>query len=516
MSYDFVLTNGTVVADTSSVQSTVEAVWQDAFGKALSLEPSTPQGRIIEMMTLERKNIMNVLAFMCNQINPNFSTGEYLDAIAGFFDIQREAETYTTVRFVQMTGTPLTYSTGSITITEQPSSGDSITLNDITYAFGDDVAIGGNTTATASNLATAINGDSSTSFVAATASNNVVNLTSTQLSSLGNYYGIEISIATESAEITSESTLGYVLIPAGAEAETEDGDVFVLSSDVLLDASGSASGTFVAKEEGPIQCPVNSLNKILTEVDGWETVNNGSAGTLGALQESDSALRVRIDKSKFKWSTSMVNSIGSAIYEINGVKSLYIYENYEGFDKTNADDPLIPVGETVKAHGVMIIVDGGSNDATFDTKVASAILEKRSGGCNMSAVADTDYVRTIQVRDGIYQTPYNMTFNMAQPVQLYMSLTVQNVSYTGANLADAVRNIIVDWFAGNLEGVSPVSIGKTISIFDITSVLSNQIGVYIKACTIGTSPDNLGINEIPVPITHIATIDKENINITVL
>lgn len=515
MSYNFVLTSGVIVADTSNVLATVETVWQDAFGKALSVEASTPQGRIIEMTTLERKNITNILAFMANQINPNYSTGEYLDAIAGFFDIQRQSETFTTVRFVQMTGRPLTYSTGSITFTAQPSAGDTILVNNAEYKFGTNVAIGASTTATATNLANAINADTATILVSATSSSNVVNLTATTLSTVNNIARISIVISSLS-DISANSVDGFVLIPAGSLAETEDGDIFVLSSDVLLGSDGTGSGTFVAQEEGPIPCPVNSLNKILSSVDGWETVNNGSAGTLGALQESDTALRVRIDKSKFKWSTNMVNSIASAIYEINGVKSLYIYENYEGRDKTNADDSLIPVGETVNAHGVMIVVDGGSNDANFDQNIANAILEKRSGGCNMSPVANPSYVRNIQVRDGTYQTPYTMTFNMAQPVQIYMALTIQNLSYTGSNIADAVRNIIIDWFAGNLSGIQPVSIGQSVSIFEITSVLSSQIGIYIKSCTIGTSAGSLGVNEIPIAITQIATIQYENIAITVL
>lgn len=414
MPYNFINTEGVVVADTTDVLATVQDVWRAAFGVGLNVNAETPQGRIIELQTLERKNIMNVIAFMCNQINPKYSTGVFLDAIGGFFDIERISETYTEVLFVQLRGQAGT------------------------------------------------------------------------------------------------------VIPAGSQAESTSGDIFALSDAVTLDATGTGLGTFVAVEAGPIVCPANTLNKIITTIVGWETVNNGSNGIIGALTEPDTKFRVRIDKSKFKWSTNMVRSIASALYEINGLKSLYIYENFDGVDYTTSNDPIIPVGETVKAHSVMIVVAGGTNDGTFDQQVGDAILEKRSGGCGMSKVADPTYVRDVIVRDGTYQTPYTMSFNMSAPKAIRISLEVKNISFTGSNLGDAIKNILLNWFSDNLEGVDGVQIGQSISIFDVTSILSSQIGVYIRSCQIGVVGGDLGVNEINVPFTQIATLDYNNITVSVL
>lgn len=414
MSYDFIRTTGVIVSDTQDVLKTVQDEWKQIFGNALSLDASTPQGRIMEMTALERKNIMNVLAFMCNQLNPSYSTGVYLDAIAGFFGLDREAGTHTTLLYVTLTGVPNS------------------------------------------------------------------------------------------------------LIPATSRAETTDGDIFILSENVTLGADGKGLGTFVALEAGPIPCPAGALNKISVPVAGWETVYNGSNGVLGALEESDAALRTRLDMSKFKWSTNMVRSLSAAIYEVEGIQDVYIYENFNGIDYTSSNNPLIPAGETVKAHSVMIVVLGGSADGEFLNNVAKAILEKRSGGCGMSAVANEAYVRNIGVQNGATNREYIMTFNEAQSVPIYISLSVENISYSGANLAEAIKEVLLNWFSGNIEGIEAPRIGQKISIFDITSVVSKQIGVYIKSCTIGKSSSSMGVNEIPIDFTDVATLDYNNITVSVL
>ena len=51
----------------------------------------------------------------------------------------------------------------------------------------------------------------------------------------------------------------------------------------------------------------------------------------------------------------MVNSLISELYEIEGLISCYVYENYDNFAKTNApDDPIIPVGESISPHSILL------------------------------------------------------------------------------------------------------------------------------------------------------------------
>ena len=99
------VSGGVFVADTSDIVTAVQNEWSNAFGAALSLEPSTPQGRIIEMQTVGRKGMLENLAFCVNQINPRYATGQFLDADGAFFACDRKGATRTEVR-CYLTGTP--------------------------------------------------------------------------------------------------------------------------------------------------------------------------------------------------------------------------------------------------------------------------------------------------------------------------------------------------------------------------------------------------------------------------
>ena len=96
---------GVFVADTSDIVTAVQNEWRDAFGSALSLEPATPQGRIVEMQTVGRKGILENLAFCVNQINPRYATGQFLDADGAFFACDRKGATRTSVD-CYLTGVP--------------------------------------------------------------------------------------------------------------------------------------------------------------------------------------------------------------------------------------------------------------------------------------------------------------------------------------------------------------------------------------------------------------------------
>lgn len=99
------VSGGVFVADTSEIVTAVQNEWSNAFGSALSLEPATPQGRIIEMQTVGRKGMLENLAFCVNQINPRYATGQFLDADGAFFACDRKGATRTTVA-CDLTGVP--------------------------------------------------------------------------------------------------------------------------------------------------------------------------------------------------------------------------------------------------------------------------------------------------------------------------------------------------------------------------------------------------------------------------
>ena len=101
----YVMENGIISADTSQVGEDVRAEWRNALGNSFNLDPATPQGRIVEIQTAGRKFPIDLCSLVANQINPRYSTGQFLDALASIFGLERFGATNTVVYGV-LTGEP--------------------------------------------------------------------------------------------------------------------------------------------------------------------------------------------------------------------------------------------------------------------------------------------------------------------------------------------------------------------------------------------------------------------------
>ena len=93
----YVTKNGIIVPDTADVKEQVENEFKSALGQDLSLESSTPQGRLIEAETISRKAVLENNAYMANQLNPTTASGIYLDATCAIVGVSRKSATNTQV-----------------------------------------------------------------------------------------------------------------------------------------------------------------------------------------------------------------------------------------------------------------------------------------------------------------------------------------------------------------------------------------------------------------------------------
>lgn len=524
--YDYITSEGVIVPKTSDILSEVQSEWLKIF-PSMNLDASTPQGRIIELIAQYRKEEIGLAALLANQINPQYATGERLDSIAGLFYVTRRGATSTIVNAV-LGGKPLTYSTAKIKFSESGiSDGDVITINnDINFVYGVDIEIGSDIQTTISNTVAAINADADLGVLMTASIEDEgmsILLTSKYLASIstGKFYDITISYDTESETETPNeisTTKGYTYIPAGSLVSDESNNIYVLSDSVMLDTNGQANGYFSCQTTGEVPCPPNSIKTIISTIEGWETVYNPSAGTAGSEQESDESLYRRYNASKTKYSAGYVQSIEGALYDIDGVKSVYVYENDTSLPKTHDNDSLIPTGETVLPHSVFIVVDGGNQTGNFDEQVAEAIMNKKSAGCGMSPAnedltphATSHSVSIPMPNGGIFTAVYNTP----ALIPIYISMSVSNGSYSGYNHQADIKNLLVQWGAGNYSGEDGVKIGTPISAFEVSCIVQRNLGASVKDCKIGTSMESLGYSEIPIQITQKAVFYDTNIVVNV-
>lgn len=87
--YTFLTNNGIVVADTADIKETVQEEYKQALGQDLPLEDATPQGRLIDIETDARTEVIENNVLVSNSINFNLASGITLDAWGANFNLQR-------------------------------------------------------------------------------------------------------------------------------------------------------------------------------------------------------------------------------------------------------------------------------------------------------------------------------------------------------------------------------------------------------------------------------------------
>ena len=95
--YIFLDNNGVIVIDTANVKETVQQEFKEALGETLVLDDSTPQGRLIDMETNARTDVIKNNALIANLFNIKMAFGIALDALGANFGVERVAATSTKV-----------------------------------------------------------------------------------------------------------------------------------------------------------------------------------------------------------------------------------------------------------------------------------------------------------------------------------------------------------------------------------------------------------------------------------
>lgn len=304
--------------------------------------------------------------------------------------------------------------------------------------------------------------------------------------------------------VTLTGVAGTV-ISTGTQAKTSAGDVFASLSTVTLNAGGTATVNFASVVPGPIPCAGNALNEIVTNVLGWETVNNNPSGTpastttLGLTTQSDQQARAQRSNTLAFQGVSLIQAITSALWHVSGVIGVFAQENVSGTTQTIN-------GISMVGHSIYACVDGGS-----DVNVAAALLENKSSGCAWNGGT------SVSVVEPASNQTYTVMFDRPSIVNVAIQITTTN-----GNTANIVQAVL-DYAAGLIQvtdqngstGTLPgFVIGADVSPFEIAAaIVSENPGYYISLVQVSlessiswsTTPISIAVNE--KAATQIAWID---------
>lgn len=312
--------------------------------------------------------------------------------------------------------------------------------------------------------------------------------------------GVQRTPATQT--VVSGVTLSGVAgttVPVGSQAQTPAGDIFATLATVVIGIGGTITVDFASVEYGPIPCDIGDLSQIVTNVLGWETVDNAAAGVLGATTQSDQAARAYRNNTLAFQGVSLAEAITSALYNVAGVSSLAFLENVAATTQTIE-------GISMVAHSVWACVKGGSN-----LDVAAALLENKSSGAAWNGATT---VNLIEPASG--QT-YAVKFDRPADVGIL-------VKVTSAGDSAAIIQAVLDYAAGLIEitgsngaqsSVPGFVVGSDVSPFEIAgAIMAENPGIFVNKVEISYSASiSYTTNVLDIDINEIAVTQLSYISV---
>lgn len=256
---------------------------------------------------------------------------------------------------------------------------------------------------------------------------------------IGRIYFLERNPALSTVVQAVCAGLVGVVIPVGAQAIAEDGNVYTCTEQGTILVGGSITLPFSCNSTGPIACPAGALNQIYQAIPGWDTVNNPADGVLGQDVESRYQFEARRQATVASNSAGSLPSIKGAVLEVPGVLGAYVTEN------TSAS-PLIMGGYTLVPNSVYVAVAGGAPAA-----IAEAIWSRKAPGCAYNG--NTSFV--VQDTSPGYSPPYpsyTVLWETPIDVPIIFSVNLVNNTQVPSNAATLIQNAIVSAFAGGDGG----------------------------------------------------------------
>lgn len=287
-------------------------------------------------------------------------------------------------------------------------------------------------------------------------------------------------------EATLTGTAGIV-IPAGSRARTAAGDVFFLENDVTIALNGTATGSFLSTEDGPVGAPARSLTNIVDGVLGWKTVSNEAAAVLGAAEQSDRDLRIKRRRTLFTGS-SYLGSIESALWQVPNVQGVLVMDN-------NTRTAVTKDRVTLAPHSIYACVYGGA-----DQDIAMALYKVKTVGAAYNGAT------SVNITDPSNGRKYPVTFQRPVEIMVKAEITLE-INTPISDVTQAVLDAIAAYEAGLVPNIEGLNIGVDVSPFELGAAIVSQIsGVLVRNVRIAKVADALQTANIEIHANEIARI----------
>lgn len=313
---------------------------------------------------------------------------------------------------------------------------------------------------------------------------------------LGKIYFLDRKVAQPTIVLCECKGLIGTVIPANAIVESADGVRFYSSGERVIDETQNILVEFICERSGEIQVSPHSVNRIITVVPGWDTVDNPNAGVTGRLQETQGEFERRRYASVAKNSHGTVAAIYGSLADIDGVIDLVVLEN-----RTN--EPVTLAGVTIDGHSVYISIFGGK-----DEDIARVIYHKIDCGCGT-----TGNVNVTHIAKDFGNAVYVYQINRPAELPVYINVKIKKTKSTPATVVDDIKKAVLANFNGtdSPSGVR-VKMGETLYASRFYCAILGE-GVQ-ELLEIGVSLDNdVFSSSVFISADKFPTLSAGNINV---
>ncbi|MDT5426423.1 baseplate J/gp47 family protein [Providencia rettgeri] len=286
------------------------------------------------------------------------------------------------------------------------------------------------------------------------------------------------------------------IIPKGSQAATLNGDLFETTKTLIIGKDGSVTGDMRAIETGAVECGVGQLNKVASSVLGWETVHNPSNAVLGRDAESDLQSRRRRKQTLAKNTVSVGEAITSALYELEGVRSLSYRENY-------TDQPMMFDGITLVPHSIYVCVEGGDKEA-----IARSLLRTKTLGAAFNGSEEVEVLETISGQI------YPVKFDRAKEIVLFCRVTVKKATVDAQTIIPAA---VESWANGDIDGEGGLVVGRDVSPFEISAGINAvEPRLFITRVELSTDGKAWSSNNYEIKMNEVARLKRSAVQVVLV
>lgn len=245
---------------------------------------------------------------------------------------------------------------------------------------------------------------------------------------------------------------------------------------------------FACTTAGAVAPKIGTVTNIVTGATGWDSVSNNVAANVGRNAESDIALRQRWSASVYGRAFAMVDAIAAAIYQLDGVTAVRVYENTSDEEDEEGRPP----------HSVEAVVSGGEPQ-----EICNTLFRRKAAGIDTYG----EITRTVYDSQGIAHRIY---YNEPQEIKVWLKVVVTRDDAEGdfgglQNVRDAI-----------LEAGANYKVGQDVILQKFyCPIYSNVTGVgYVTiTATTGETPGAYSSNNIEIDPRHIAVFDAARIEV---